>query len=440
MSPEQIESAKVSGQADQYSLAVIAYQMLSGKRPFDAETGPSLMFQIMSAEAPALHTVNPAIPPGASEVIAKAMAKKPEDRYASCREFAERLSESLSRAQGVRQAEVVAAAPAVRTAGSGVPAPERAREERPESASGAGIPTRRSRLGLWIAAGLAAVGLAGTAWMWGHRPTGPALPPVLPPEAAKVDPDKNIDQNADKGADQRVGPAVAPKEAVKPARQAGATRVNAKDGLTYVWIPPGTFQMGCSVEDTECEDNEKPAHRVTITRGFWIGQTEVTQEAWKKVMGTNPSYVNGAKLPVENVGWEEAKTYCGVAGMRLPTEAEWEYAARAGSSGSRYGDLAVIAWFHGNSGVAPHEVGQKPANRFGLHDMLGNVGEWVADWFANQYPPGNATDPKGPATGTFRTLRGGSFFHGPRFTRASSRMGFLPTGHRTIDGVRCAGN
>ncbi len=226
---------------------------------------------------------------------------------------------------------------------------------------------------------------------------------------------------------------------VEPSLRAGATKVNAKDGLTYVWIPPGTFQMGCSPGDTECDSDEKPPHKVTITKGFWLGQTEVTQEAWQRVMRTDPSNFKGAKLPVENITWNDAKSYCQAAGMRLPTEAEWEYAARAGSTASRYGNLDGIAWYSANSGSKTHDVGGKQANAWGLQDMLGNVWEWVADWYAN-YPPGDATDPQGPASGTERALRGGSWVDGARVARVSFRLRVEPAYHAVNFGFRCGGN
>jgi formylglycine-generating enzyme required for sulfatase activity/tetratricopeptide (TPR) repeat protein len=232
---------------------------------------------------------------------------------------------------------------------------------------------------------------------------------------------------------------VAPPEPVKTVLRAGATRVNEKDGLKYVWIPPGTFTMGCSVGDAECFDQEKPAHQVTLTKGFWMGQTPVTQEVYQRVTGSNPSYFKGSQLPVETVTWNDAQSYCQSAGMRLPTEAEWEYAARGGSTGSRYGDLDRIAWYNINSGNTTHAVAQKQANAFGLYDMLGNVWQWVADWYA-EYPAGTRRDPAGPASGQYRTLRGGSWAGYPRVARASGRGRGEP-GYR-VDGIglRCAGN
>jgi formylglycine-generating enzyme required for sulfatase activity len=245
-----------------------------------------------------------------------------------------------------------------------------------------------------------------------------------------------IDTKPDVPPNPAVGSAAAPS-AVTPQHifTAGSTKVNPKDGLTYVWIPPGTFLMGCSPGDGECFSDERPAHEVTITRGFWLGQTPVTQQAYQRVTGQNPSHFWGANLPVENVNWDEARAYCMMIGGRLPTEAEWEYAARAGSTGARYGNLDDIAWY---SGYQPRGVGQKQANAFGLYDMLGNVWQWTADWYGD-YQSGAQSDPSGPPGGTLRALRGGSWSSNPRVVRISFRYGFEPDYRVNYIGLRCVG-
>ena len=225
----------------------------------------------------------------------------------------------------------------------------------------------------------------------------------------------------------------------KAGESKGEVKVNPKDGLKYVWIPPGTFMMGCSPGDSECDDDEKPPHQVTITKGFWMGQTPVTVGAYKRFAAAtgrqmpaelrkalNSGWANEA-MPIVEVRWDDAQAYCGWAGGRLPTEAEWEYAARGGSTEARYGDLDEIAWYADNSGNQTHEVGQKRANGFGLYDMLGNVWEWVNDWYdQNYYQNSPSQDPTGPASGQLRVLRGGSWFDCPRYVRVSYRDWYNP--------------
>ena len=234
-----------------------------------------------------------------------------------------------------------------------------------------------------------------------------------------------------------------------PAQNAGAAadgpqmssrvRENAKDGLMYVWIPPGKFTMGCSPGDDQCNSNEKPPHPVNISKGFWMGKTEVTQYAYQRVMRQNPSHFKGAQLPVEGVGWKDASDYCGKVTLRLPTEAEWEYAARARAAGPRYGELNTIAWHGQNSGLKAKPVGALQPNSFGLKDMLGNVEEWTADWYGD-YEPSEATDPSGPPEGESRVLRGGSWNDFPRNVRVSARSGVKPTSRDWTIGFRCAGD
>ena len=227
----------------------------------------------------------------------------------------------------------------------------------------------------------------------------------------------------------------------------GMTIANDKDGLKYVWIPPGTFKMGCSRGDSQCKDIEKPAHRVAISKGFWMAQTEVTVGAYKRFaaagrqMPSAPSFNSGwgnDAMPIVEVNWDDATAYCTWAGGRLPTEAEWEYAARAGSTEARYGPLDEVAWYKQNSGGQAHVVAQKRANTFGLFDMLGNVREWVSDWYGEDYYQGRpASDPQGPGSGLNRVVRGGSWGYLSRYVRASNRYGNNPGFRNDAVGFRC---
>ena len=184
--------------------------------------------------------------------------------------------------------------------------------------------------------------------------------------------------------------------------------------------------MGCSPGDAQCFRWEAASHQVQIRRGFWIGQTEVTQRAYAAVMGTNPSRYRGLHRPVDQVSWFNARRYCEAVGMRLPTEEEWEYAARGGTAGPRYDLLDSIAWYDANSEDQTHPVAAKQANAFGLYDMLGNAWEWVENTYSVE-----------PAK---RILRGGSFYNLARDLRVSNRLWALPeTNHRNM-GIRCAGS
>jgi len=214
-----------------------------------------------------------------------------------------------------------------------------------------------------------------------------------------------------------------------------------------VFIPPGTFRMGSPSNEVDRGDNEGPQTAVTISRGFWMGEYEVTQGEYLAVTGSNPSGFTGDTNPVETVSWFDATNYCGkltqrerAAGRiatnsvyRLPTAAEWGYACRAWTSPRfSYGDdpgytnLAQHAWYADNSGGTTHPVGQKLPNPWGLYDTAGNVWEWCLDWYA-PYPGGTGLDPQGPATGVDRVFRGGSWI-GPGFgSRSAERFHNLPT-------------
>ncbi len=221
----------------------------------------------------------------------------------------------------------------------------------------------------------------------------------------------------------------------------GSVKTNPQDGLEYVWIPAGSFNMGCSTGDDQCFSEEKPAHLVSLSKGFWMGRTEVTVEAYEKFAGIveHRYQHDGYSMPVVNVTWDEANDFCKWAGGRLPTEAEWEYAARAGSSTSRYGELDDIAWHEKNSGNTIHQVGQKQSNKFGLFDMLGNAWEWVNDWYDGKYYVSSPElDPTGPETGQLHGLRGGSWLSSSKLLRASDRGRSLAELRFNYFGLRCA--
>jgi len=197
--------------------------------------------------------------------------------------------------------------------------------------------------------------------------------------------------------------------AVQAGKTAGeTTTITLPGGVTMemVWCPPGTFTMGSDDGD----DSARPVHQVTLTKGFWMGKTEVTQAQWKSVMGNNPSYFKGDDLPVESVSWNDCQKFCQKTGLQLPTEAQWEYACRAGSTGpySGTGEVDEMGWYDNNSGGKTNPVGKKQPNAWGLYDMHGNVMEWCADWYED-YSKGAVTDPQGPSSGEDRVRRGGSW-------------------------------
>jgi formylglycine-generating enzyme required for sulfatase activity len=288
-------------------------------------------------------------------------------------------------------------------------------------------------------------------------------------------------------------------EAAAPGRAAASP----KDGLAYVLLPPGVFEMGCVPGDAcgrEDRKDESPRHRVRISRGFWMGQTEVTVAAFERFAAETgrrstaemdgwsvlfdgrrtvrkegmswrtPGFEQGPKHPVVVVSWYDAEAFCAWTGGRLPTEAEWEYAARAGEDGRKYvwgddpspvvrgvlqanvadesarrafpGWHVVPAYDDGYPRTSP--VGEFAPNRFSLDDMEGNVAEWCSDWHDDRYyaessaAGAEATDPKGPAAGDERVVRGGSWVDDTSFLRTSRRYFDKPATHKAFIGFRCA--
>jgi len=217
--------------------------------------------------------------------------------------------------------------------------------------------------------------------------------------------------------------------------------------LDLVLVPAGFFSMG----DDKGYHVEKPVHKVTITKPFYLGKYEVTQEQWESIMGNNPSLIKGPKKPVENISWDNCQQFLvelnEKTGERegkfvLPTEAQWEYACRAGSTGKFcFGDdeiqLAEYARYDKNSGGKTYPVGDRKPNAWGLYDMHGNVWEWCEDWYG-KYGAEAVTDPSGPATGSRRVLRGGGWGLDARFCRSASRATDEPRGRGIYLGMRVA--
>ncbi len=218
--------------------------------------------------------------------------------------------------------------------------------------------------------------------------------------------------------------------------------VNGID-FKMVYVKGGTFQMGSN--DWDSFSDERPVHTVTL-KSFYIGVTEVTQALWEAVMGYNPSKKKNPNYPVDCVSWNECQLFikeiCRITKkrFRLPTEAEWEYAARGGNYKNKYSGsnvVGMIAFMDDNSASTPHIVAQKRSNEFGIHDMTGNVWEWCSDWYAEKYSNSkNATNPKGPSNGTEHIVRGGSWNCIPRVCRVTNRFKCAPDGYRDDLGLR----
>jgi len=416
MAPEQLKGERVTGRTDQFSLAAIAYTALAGRKPFDGDTFATLASKILFEPAPSLRMFNARVSPEVEQVLGKAMSKDPAGRFDNCAQFVEALRSAFRRA-----------------------------EPKPVPDAGKTAP-RRKRLAL---AALAAA-MVIVAVLVGYRLTqrqqdrrvvsqAAVEPQALKKPVVAAQPPKPVPAPKDQES--------APPQRPAPPPRAVEQRVNPADGLVYVKVPPGTFQMGCSPGDTECWDDEKPAHPVTLTKAFWIGQTEVTVEAYRRFtqavggrMPPAPRYNQDwqeAKHPMGNVSWEEAGAFCKWAGGRLPTEAEWEYAARAGCQKAFYANLDAIAWYGRKDGDKTHPVAQKAPNAFGLYDMLGNVREWCQDSYA-PYAASALTDPFGATSGDDRVLRGGAFSDRPKALRTSGARFTTGSQSRNHDyGFRC---
>lgn len=235
-------------------------------------------------------------------------------------------------------------------------------------------------------------------------------------------------------------------------------RVNATSGkmlitlptgqsFTMIYVEGGSFVMGCTSEQSDCDYDERPAHRVTVD-SYYIGETEVTQELWTAVMGSNPSFFKGTQRPVGNVCWHDCQDFIRklnqITGknFRLPTEAEWEYAARGGKKSKSYkysgsNTIVTVAWYVYNSGGQTHNVKTKLPNELGIYDMSGNVCEWCQDWYGSGYYANSPqANPTGLSSGSYRVLRGGSWNVSAQCCRVADRGNNTPSNRRSTYGFR----
>ena len=243
-----------------------------------------------------------------------------------------------------------------------------------------------------------------------------------------------------------------PENTPKPAPETEPSTTRYSWEPEMVFVKGGTFTMGCTSEQSDCDDDEKPVHEVTVD-DFYMGKYEITQKQWREVMGSDPVELNFKgcdDCPVERVSWNDIQEFIKKLNQktgkkyRLPTEAEWEYAARGGVNGSntKYAgsnNINEVAWCNGNSNDNTHPVGQKQRNELGIYDMSGNVWEWCADWYdSNYYSNSPRNNPQGPSSGSHRVLRGGSWYFSAHYCRVANRFNYTPDNRFFSYGFRLA--
>lgn len=416
-SPEQIRGEDPSAGTDIYGLGCVFYEMLSGHPPFyQGET----LCQYLNEEPGPISSVTPHLNQTVLACLAKVAPKRPQ----SVAEIRDALASDRT----------------VRIKKSAPPSQLLASPPRSEVRAEGYLTVPLLLMTLFVV-----MGLAGP-WWWWLRSQRIVQQPASDARASVRESPPPVQDTRSPRPPRVEQPIQQPERQTWPGgpRPAEPLVVNGAR-MAFILIPPGEFVMGCSPGDSECDDDEKPAHVVGITRPFEIGKYEVTQAEWEAVMGTNPSHFEGANRPVEEVTWNDVQEFLAKLNARndgyhyrLPTEAEWEYAARAETTGKHAGDLDAMAWYDSNSGSQTHPVGQRKPNVWGLHSMHGNVREWCQDRYEEGYYRWSPTeDPAGPQSGRSRVLRGGSWISFAGALRVSDRVRSAPGFRLHLNGFRC---
>ena len=440
MAPEQW-TGQASPQSDIYSLGVVFYEMVTGRKPYSADTPAAILLKQATEPLPRPSLHAPGLPDVVERVLVKALARQPEDRYTGMGDLARALESALAGppATDPNATRDELPAPTRHTP----PATKAKTRPAPKPAAWLAKYWPLAAMALLLGLGLA---LGGGLLQLGAQGSGPlaalatttASPTHTPSPTASLTPSRTPVPSQTPTATPTATATLAP----------GATRVREADGMVMVYVPAGPFEMGSNNGDSD----ERPVHTVTLD-AFWIDQTEVTNAMYALCVGAGacrePAQTNAyrntsrANHPVVYVNWQQASDYCAWADTRLPTEAEWEKAAR-GSDGHTYpwgnnNPTCRLANYRGCvSSTVP--VGSYPtgASPYGALDMAGNVWEWVSDWYdANYYSNVPAENPTGPTSGQSRVLRGGSWINIDDDIRSAVRNGNYPVNSNSLVGFRC---